>query len=249
MAYNSSMPCRIGCSGYFYRHWRGRFYPPEMPMNRWFAHYASHFDTVEINASFYRFPTRDGVRRWKRQAPAGFVYAVKAPRVITHLRRFHHCDEEMARFSEVLHELGSALGMTLFQMPPGFRFSEQNLERIMAALPSGLPCALEFRHISWWNDAVWRACEARGALFCSVHAPELPDEIVPVSGRIYLRFHGIPWYRHDYSDEELAAWAARIRASHAGDCWIYFNNDMDAAAPRNALTLAAMLAGEDDDAH
>ena len=247
-SYNHDMGYRIGCSGYFYRHWRGRFYPEELPMNRWFEFYARHFDTVEINASFYRFPTPVSVRRWRKQAPRGFVYAVKAPRLITHLRRFRDCEDPMRQLRQALDELGAALGMVLFQLPPTFDYSEERLERIVTVLPAQLPSAIEFRHASWWREAVWAELDRRGILFCSVHAPALPDELVIVGERLYLRFHGIPWYRHDYSPGEIRDWAERIRRSGVREAWIYFNNDTDAAAPRNALALRSELERERADA-
>ncbi len=234
----------VGCSGYFYRHWAGRFYPDGLPMHRWFAHYASVFDTVELNASFYRFPTPAAARRWRRQAPEGFLYAVKAPRVITHLRKLAHCDEHLARLRDALEELGDKLGPVLFQLPPKFEHCDEHLERleVLTALPWTV--AVEFRHPSWWREDVHRWLDERGLIFVSVDAPELPDRLLPCAQGIYLRMHGRPWYRERYTDDALTRLTRRLKDAAPRRAWIYFNNDHDAAAPDNARTLARMLAGE-----
>jgi len=236
------MLVRIGCSGYYYRGWAGRWYPKGLSARRRFVWYAEHFDTVEINASFYRFPTGSAVSRWIKQAPVGFIYSIKAPRIITHRKRFHDCARQIADFYEVLAPLSDRLGCLLFQMPPTFPFSEENLGRILVGLRPGFRNVVEFRHASWWKQKVYQALERAGAIFCSVHAPRLPDEVIVCNGFAYLRFHGDPWYRHDYSDKELAEWTARLRISGAKIIWIYFNNDAGAAAPRNARRLRTLLA-------
>ncbi len=236
------MNTRIGCSGYYYRGWAGLWYPDGLPAHRWFAWYADHFDTVEINASFYRFPTDSAVSRWMRQAPDGFVYSVKAPRIITHRKRFHDCARQLADLYEILAPLGDRLGCLLFQMPPTFHFNATNLGRILAGLCPGFRNVVEFRHASWWNRDVFQAIEDSGAIFCSVHAPGLPDDMIVSHGDLYLRMHGDPWYRHDYSDKELAGRADRLRMSGAKTIWTYFNNDAGAAAPNNAHRLRELLA-------
>lgn len=236
-----AMEIRIGCSGYYYRHWKGRFYPEEMPASRWFSFYAGHFDTVEINASFYRFPTIKAVQRWATQAPEGFVYSVKAPRLITHLKRFHGCEALLDNLYTVLEGLGERLGCILFQTPPGLDFSIEALDRLLAAMHTDFRNVIEFRHPDWWRHEVHEALRARGIGFCSVHAPGLPDEMVVTSEEAYIRMHGIPWYAQDYSKEELERLAGRIRTLDAKRVWVYFNNDRDGFAPANATTLKATL--------
>jgi uncharacterized protein YecE (DUF72 family) len=236
------MDAQIGCSGYFYRGWAGTWYPTALKTSQWFRYYAERFDTVEINATFYRFPTESSVRRWVRQAPEGFAYSVKAPRPITHRKRLQGCAAQIAAFYDTLAPVGDALGCVLFQLPPSFHYTEDNLARLVAAMRPGWRNAVELRHASWWCTPVYTAFAQAGITFVSVHAPKLPDELVVTAGLVYLRLHGVPWYAQDYSEDELRAWAERIRATGVTRCWVYFNNDVGAHAPHNAIALRRLLA-------
>lgn len=233
---------RIGCSGYFYRGWQGLWYPAELKASQWFSFYAEHFDTVEINASFYRFPTASACRRWRRQATSGFVYSVKAPRIITHLKRFRNCTQLIHDFYKVLgDELGPATGCVLFQLPPSMHYKQETLELILTQLEPDFRNVIEFRHSSWWCDEVYTALTRAGIAFCCVHAPGLPADIVTTAPHLYLRFHGIPWYAQDYSEAALQTWAERLKAADCETAWIYFNNDTAAYAPKNASRLRQIL--------
>jgi uncharacterized protein YecE (DUF72 family) len=236
------MDVRIGCSGYYYRHWQGLWYPEDLPTSRWFAFYAGQFDTVEINSSFYRFPTAATVRRWLRQAPEGFVYSVKAPRLITHLKRFHDCAPLLDDFFGVLAKLDAHLGCVLFQLPPSLHYSPETLDKILGAMQPDFRNIIEFRHAGWWRPEVFAALHEKQIGFCSVSAPGLPDDLHVTAPDVYLRLHGDPWYAQDYSEAELAAWATRLRAVDAPRAWIYFNNDHHAFAPANAAALHRLLA-------
>lgn len=231
----------VGCSGYFYWGWRGRFYPEEMPPAKWLDFYARHFRTVELNSSFYRFPTHKTVSRWRRQAPSGFVYTVKAPRRITHIERFAEPASVTALY-QVLAELGEHLGAVLFQLPPSLIYEPKTLTKILELLDPGFDNALEFRHPSWWREEVYDALDGAGAIFVSVSAPQLPADYVETAGKAYLRFHGAKtWYRYEYGSAELADWARRVLAGGASKVYAYFNNDPNAAAPRNALEFEKLL--------
>ena len=233
----------VGCSGYFYWGWRGLFYPEEAPPSRWFEFYARRFDTVEMNSTFYRFPTEATVKRWLKKAPESFRFTVKAPRRITHIERMKE-PASVAKLYAVLRALGDHLGAVLFQLPPGFHYSEEHLERVLAPLDSGFDNALEFRHPSWWRGEVFEALDAAGAIFVSVSAPDLPDDYVETAGRAYLRFHGrTAWYRYRYDEAELKEWASRVRTGSAKTVYAYFNNDPEAAAPANALRFRELLEG------
>jgi len=224
--------CRVGTSGYFYRGWRGVFYPEDLPLSEYFAYYQRHFDTVEVNASFYRFPTRETVRRWYREAKGGFLYAVKAHREITHQTRFKK-PERVRAFYEVVADLGEKLGPVLFQLPPSFRYSEENLDRLLSAMDPSFKNAVEFRHASWWDEAVYRALREAKVAFVSVSAPGLPEAFVDTAFA-YLRFHGrTAWYKDDYSEEVLRAWAERAKGHRP--LFAYFNNTDRGHAPKNAL--------------
>ena len=233
----------VGCSGWFYWHWRGQFYPRELPTNLWFEHYANHFRTVELNAPFYAWPTVATILTWLRQAGRRrFIYTVKACELITHVTRFTGTQRLVQDFGLIAKLLGHRMGCFLFQLPPSFHYTPARLKRIVTQLDPSLRNVVEFRHRSWWNESVYAAFRRRGIIFCSASGPRLPDELVRTADDVYLRFHGVKrWYRHDYSKEELATWADRIRASGAKRVWAYFNNDRDGYAIKNARELMRQL--------
>lgn len=233
----------IGCSGWFYWKWRGLFYPSDMPTGRWFNHYANAFDTVEINASFYSWPTIANVNAWMRQARSrNFTYTVKVCELITHIKTFRGTKTLVKDFGMIADILGDRMGCFLFQLPPSYKYTKRRLDSILSQLDPMRRNVVEFRHKSWWNETVYRGFREAGAIFCSCSGPRLPDELVKTADEIYVRMHGPErWYRHNYSDKELRVWAERIRASGASRAWIYFNNDNDAYAIDNAKTLRRLL--------
>lgn len=237
------MQVHVGCSGWFYSHWRGLFYPPQEPTTKlWFGYYANVFRTVELNAPFYRWPTPATVRRWRKEAPPGFVYSVKVNRQITHARRMVRCRKRVADFYGIANLLGEKMGCFLFQFPPSYRYTPARLKTLVTQLDPARRNVVEFRHRSWWRSAVYRAFADRGISFCAVSAPRLPEEFPADQKLLYVRFSGkTQWYRHDYSAEELAGWAERIRRSGAEEVWIYFNNDRQGFAIKNALALRRLL--------
>jgi uncharacterized protein YecE (DUF72 family) len=237
------MRIHVGCSGWFYSHWRGIFYPrQEATTKNWFGYYANVFDTVELNAPFYRWPKPATVRRWQRDAPPGFSYSVKVNQAITHERRLVRTKKLVEEYYQTVGALGGQLGCFLFQFPPSYRYTAARLRSIVTQLDPAQRNVVEFRHRSWWLEPVYRALAERGIAFCAVSAPRLPDTIPPAQRRLYVRLSGrTRWYRHDYTREELTDWAGRIRASGAEDVWIYFNNDRDGYAIKNALMLRRML--------
>jgi uncharacterized protein YecE (DUF72 family) len=233
----------VGCSGWYYWHWRGSFYPEDLPGGAWFAHYANTFDTVELNAPFYSWPTIATVATWTRQAGGrDFVYTIKVNELITHIKRFARTATLVKDFGFIADLLGSHFGCFLFQLPPSFKYSAPALQRILKQLDLRRRNVVEFRHASWWNEKVFKAFRENNTIFCSVSGPRLPDELVKTADDIYIRFHGTArWYRHDYSAEELAVWTRRIRESGARHVWAYFNNDREAYAIANARELIRQL--------
>ena len=233
----------IGCSGWFYWHWRGGFYSTDLPTTRWFKHYADHFKTVELNAPFYSWPTPATVRGWLRQVVRRrFVYTVKVSELITHVKRFTGTKMLIRDFGHIADLLGPHMGCFLFQLPPSFHYSRARLHRILSQLDQDRRNVVEFRHRSWWQEHVFAAFRASGTIFCSCSGPRLPDGLVKTADDVYVRFHGVrQWYRHDYSIEELAVWARRIKASGARRVWVYFNNDRDGNAIKNARALLRQL--------
>lgn len=236
-------PVHVGCSGWFYWDWRGRFYPPSLPTKKWFDHYASRFDTVELNAPFYSWPTVATVKSWLRQAGRRrFVYTVKASELITHVKRFSGTKRLIEDFGYIADLLGRRMGCFLFQLPPSFQFTPARLKRILAQLDPGKRNVVEFRHRSWWNEEVYAAFRKSGVIFCSCSGPKLPDELIKTADDVYIRFHGTKkWYRHDYSKEELAVWVERIRSSGATEVWAYFNNDREGYSIKNSRELLRQL--------
>jgi uncharacterized protein YecE (DUF72 family) len=235
--------CHIGCSGWFYWHWRGGFYPEELPTNQWFHYYASHFDTVELNAPFYSWPTVATVKSWLRQiGRKKFIYTVKVSELITHTKRFRGTKELIRDFGYIADILGPRMGCFLFQLPPSFHYTPARLKNILAQLDPARRNVVEFRHKSWWNEKVYAAFTKTGTIFCSCSGPKLPDELIKTADDIYVRFHGkAKWYRHNYTTEELAVWAKKIKQSGASRVWAYFNNDRDGYAIDNAKQLLRLI--------
>ncbi len=233
----------VGCSGWFYWHWRGIFYPADLPTSSWFKHYAKGFQTVELNAPFYSWPTTAAVQTWVRQAgDRDFIYTVKVSELITHVKRFVGTKTLVRDFGHIADLLGPRMGCFLFQLPPSFRFTPERLERIICQLDPTRRNVVEFRHRSWWDERVFAAFRETGSIFCSCSGPRLPDDLIKTADEIYIRFHGInQWYRHDYSLPELTVWAERIRASGATQVWAYFNNDRDGHAIKNARELLRLV--------
>jgi uncharacterized protein YecE (DUF72 family) len=233
---SSQQHFHIGCSGWYYWHWKGLFYPEDLPSGRWFDHYASKFRTVELNAPFYSWPTVATVKTWVRQARRRkFVYTVKVSELITHTKRFVGTKTLIRDFGLIANILGPRMGCFLFQLPPSFHYTPAALKRIVSQLDPECRNVVEFRHASWWNETVFKAFRKTGTIFCSCSAPRLPDQLVMTADDVYVRFHGTTrWYRHDYTRQELSIWAKRIHDSGAKRVWAYFNNDRGGFAIKNA---------------
>ena len=235
---------RIGCSGWQYRHWRGDFYPIGLPANRWLGHYASTFDTVEINNSFYRLPEAATFAAWARRVPTRFVFAVKASRFLTHMKKLKDPEEPLDRLLTRARALGRRLGPILYQLPPGWKADRGRLEHFLQSLPRGHRHVLEFREPSWYEADVIRLLEKHGVALC------LHDMRGSATGRrragpfVYVRFHGpTGTYAGGYSRDRLAGWAAWLNEQRAAgaDVYAYFNNDVGGHAPRDAVTLRRLM--------
>jgi uncharacterized protein YecE (DUF72 family) len=235
---------RVGSSGWIYPHWRGRFYPEKLAVKRWFAFYAEHFDTVEVNNSFYRLPKPETFDAWAAQAPASFRYAVKANRYLTQAKKLKDCEEPMARMMPAFRHLGETLGPVLYQLPPRFKLNLDRLEQFLELLPKDVVNVFEFRDNSWHDDAVFSLLERYGASFCAHDMPGSNSPDLAVGPVAYVRFHGGEgkyWGR--YSDAALLRWTdwMMAEARKGREVWAYFNNDAEAHAIQDALTLKAML--------
>ncbi len=232
---------RIGTSGYEYADWKGRFYPPDLARREWFSFYAATFDTVEVNASFYRLPSSEVFDRWRARAQAGFLYALKFSRYGTHLKRLLDPEQTIGLFLERAERLGPHLGPVLVQLPPRWKVDAERLDRFLQAAPRRHRWAVELRDPSWLHPDVYTVLERhRAALVVHDLLPRHPR--VPTAGWTYLRFHGVA-YGGSYSPQKLAAEARRIRAElGAGrDVYAYFNNDRRAAAVHDARRLRRLV--------
>ncbi|MDH7600863.1 MAG: DUF72 domain-containing protein [Armatimonadota bacterium] len=235
-----------GACGWNYWHWRGVFYPEELRTWDWLGYYAQFFDTVEINASFYRLPERKTFERWRKATPDGFVFAVKASRYLTHVKKLVDPEEPLQRLLEHSEGLGEKRGPILFQFPPSWEIDLDRLEQFLRILPPGLRTAFEFRNSTWHTEELWDLLSRYGAAYCMMDSPGLPLHIRRTADFAYLRMHsGGEEQRGNYTDEALAVWAERIRRMlEDGDFYVYFNNDIHGYAVQNALTLRKMVLGE-----
>ena len=235
---------RIGCSGWQYKHWRGDFYPAELPTSRWFAHYARTFDTVEINNSFYRLPPAETFAKWREQAPSRFLYAVKASRFLTHMKKLKDPDDPLARFFDNAKQLGPRLGPILYQLPPRWPLNLERFEIFLRALPHGYRHTVEFREPSWYDERVYELMRRHHVALCLHDMQGSATGKIVVGPFIYVRFHfGTKKYGGAYSDERLDDWAEWLSARVAEGLHVfgYFNNDTGGHAPRDAVRLRARI--------
>ncbi len=232
----------LGCSGFYYNHWRGKFYPEKLAKTKWLDYYTHYFDSLEVNNTFYRYPSPKLLEGWYNKTPPNFTFALKANRIITHLHKFNQTEQYTENFYKLAFLLKEKLLCVLFQLPPFVHKDMGLLEKIAAQLDDKVMNVLEFRHESWWNSEVYDYMDKRGIVFCSVSASELPEKPVMTGPAVYVRFHGKNgWYKHNYPDEKLAGWAQRIKRLGAKRVLCYFNNDYNANATRNCLTLKKLL--------
>jgi uncharacterized protein YecE (DUF72 family) len=236
---------RIGCSGWNYADWRERVYPKGLPARRWLEHYATLFDTVEINNTFYRLPTRKSVQAWVDVSPPGFLFAVKASRYLTHVKRLSDLDQGPRRFYACIGPLESSpkLGPVLWQLPANFHRDDDRLSQALERLPPGRHC-FEFRHESWFTGEVYALLREHDVALVIGDHPERPFQAHELTTDwTFVRFHyGSRGRNGNYSDAELETWARRIRQwRRRVDVFAYFNNDWEGYAVRNGLLLKRLL--------
>src|SRR6516225_5571773 len=194
----------IGCSGFHNKDWRESFYPKGLPQKKWFNYYCSQFNSLELNTTFYRFPTQQLLQRFYDESPPAFKFSVKVPRLITHYKQFKKTESLLDDFYHCVEGLKEKLGVVLFQLPGRIMFSEKLLEWINKSLDSRFNNIIEFRHASWWNEYVFYKLATKNITFCGASIKGLPDELVNNSHIIYYRFHGIEKsYYSEYSDEQI----------------------------------------------
>jgi len=237
------MDWHIGCSGFHYKDWRGKFYPEKLAVKNWFDYYCEHFRTLELNVTFYRFPQLSFLQNWYQKAPADFRFSVKAPKAITHFKQFHDTARMINDFYGTINDgLQEKLGAVLFQMPPRFSYNEERLERIINSLNPSFNNVTEFRHVSWWCEDVYKALADNNISFCGQSHPLLPDDVIINTASVYYRFHGVPnLYRSPYSEEFLQKVVDAAKSNEkVKQGWFYFNNDYDAVGVRNAKEMLGL---------
>jgi uncharacterized protein YecE (DUF72 family) len=224
------MRLSVGTSGYSYAEWKGSFYPEKLPAREMLAHYATRLPAVEINNTFYRMPRRDVLDTWREQVPAGFRFAVKGSRRITHIKRLADVGEPLSYLLEATARLEEHLGVILFQLPPYMKKDLERLETFLAELPAGTRAALEFRHGSWHDEEVIAALSAAGVALCiaDTDTGDAPP-IVSTASHGYLRLR-----RPDYDDDALARWAERIGEQSWEEAFVFFKHEEAGAGPRMA---------------
>jgi uncharacterized protein YecE (DUF72 family) len=236
----------VGTSGWSYQHWEHVLYPPGCPPAERLTHYVREFGTVELNASFYRWPGQHSFAGWRRRLPAGFVLSVKAPRGLTHGKRLYAPEPWIARLAGCWHELGERRGVLLVQLGPGQERDDARLEYFLARVPTWMRVAVEFRHRSWHDAPVFEILQRYGAGYCVLSGANLPCVLRATAPFVYVRLHGPDHrslYAGSYSDTDLRWWAARVcEWQGAGrEVFVYFNNDGGGNAVRNARTLRSLL--------
>jgi uncharacterized protein YecE (DUF72 family) len=229
----------IGTSGFSYAPWRGSFYPEKLPAGRMLSYYAERLDAVEINNTFYRMPSADALAKWAAETPAGFRFALKSPRRITHERRLADVADSLTRLHEVATTLGERLGPVLFQLPPFLRKDVPLLSAFAAQLPAGMRAAVEFRHASWFVPEVYDVLRARDAALCLAESEDLATPVEATATWGYLRLR-----RQDYGEPELGAWAERARAQSTvwQECYVFFKHEDEGKGPKLAARFRELLA-------
>jgi len=243
-----SCEIRIGTSGFHYKHWVGRFYPPATPAGKMLAYYVQHFDTLELNNSFYRLPQPEAFDRWREATPPGFVFAVKASRFLTHNKKLKDPENSLDLLLPRVERLKEKLGPILFQLPPRWKVNHERLEQFLRILPRKFRYAFEFRELSWISESTNALLERFNAAFCIYELAGYETPLSLTADFAYIRLHGpaAGKYQGDYSDERLEKWARQIEnwAKKMKAVYIYFDNDQEAYAARNAAKLRKLLPGK-----
>lgn len=227
----------IGCSSYATSSWQPLFFPEGLPKKQWFTFYCEHFNTYELNSTFYRFPTLNNLESWYDKAPDGFIFSIKVPKTITHIKRLKDCRDEIEKFYDVaLKGLKDKLGGVLFQLPPSFSYSPERLGLVIAACNPEFTNVVEFRHESWWRQDVMETLRNNNITFCSVNYPKLPTDIIKTTLTGYVRMHGNPkLFYSEYTKEQIEVLYTGTKSQHFDQAFIYFNNTASTAGIINAL--------------
>lgn len=231
----------IGCSGWSYKDWKNVFYPDDLPTPNYFTFYANYFNTVEVNSSYYHFPSDTTLQSWLKRAPKNFKFTFKVSREITHIKKMRGAQELITQFYGMQDILQDQLGCFLFQFPPSIRYTKDNLEHILAHLDPRYKNVLEFRHTSWWAPEAIKQIKDHHITFCTVSGFGLPENLNITDGMAYIRFHGKPPYSGCYTEHTLSLWADKVKKSGVKQIYAYFNNTIAARAVENASYFKRLL--------
>jgi len=233
----------IGTSGWSYYHWTGIFYPEGLEKKAWLSYYARWFNTVEINSTFYRLPFKNVVKGWKNKVPENFTFAVKGSKTVTHNKRLKNAKEDVDKFIDRISLLESNLGVVLWQLPPSLKKDKALLEDFLKVLPKNMRHSIEFRHKSWFDDEIYSVLEDHDIAFCIVDSKKLKSPWIKTASFVYVRFHGPEkLYASEYSEEYLKNIAEKLLEMNV-ESFIYFNNDFEGYAIKNARFLKEILCG------
>lgn len=238
------MKFRVGCSGFYNRHWKGIFYPEGLRQRDWFTFYANQFNALEINTTFYKFPEASRLEAWYHLSPDDFKFCVKAPRLITHFKKLNQCEKLFDDFYlACVSGLQHKLGCLVFQFPPLFSFSRERLELIECSLHPGYRNVVEFRHESWWNEEVYARLKGSRIIFCTPSHPQLPDQLVTSTNIAYLRMHGKEkMFYSKYPQKKLREIASDLSSKKDIDeAWVFFNNTASTAGIENAIEFKNII--------
>jgi uncharacterized protein YecE (DUF72 family) len=225
------MKIHVGTSGYSYKEWKGKFYPEKIPPQAMLGFYSGRLGTVEINNTFYHMPTENVLKSWSEQVPNDFVFALKAPQVITHLKRLRDVEEETGYLFRTLSVLGRKLGPVLFQFPKSFRANPKTLEDFLALIPGNVSCAFEFRSTTWFEAGIQDILSRKGCSLCTADSDENPaHEIIPTAPWGYLRLR-----RSDYTEADLSQWMERIVSQKWKQAFVFFKHEEEAIGPETAI--------------
>lgn len=229
---------RAGTSGWHYKHWIGPFYPPKTPVSKMLEFYAQHFDTVELNNTFYKLPTEPALLAWQSGTPKNFCFALKGSRFLTHMKKLTDAGRGIDRFFDCANLLGKKLGPIVFQLPPNFGINPERFEAFLEALPRGHRYAFEFRDQSWNDPAIFALLRRHRAACCIFDLAGFQSPLEITADFTYIRLHGPGGkYQGSYSDAALRAWAKRLKEWNLRASYVYFDNDQSGFAAQNALRL------------
>lgn len=232
----------LGCSGWSYNHWINEFYPKDLERTKWLPYYAKSFNTVEINMSFYRFPWPNMVKGWYNKTPKDFKLTFKANRQITHIKKLKNVKTPINKFYKLADLAKEKLGCILFQLHPRIAYNKKLLTKFVKQLNPKYNNVIEFRNQTWFNNECYDILKKNNITYCIVSSPKYPEHFKTTSKIAYLRLHGREgWYKYNYTKKELKEIASKLKKLKYQDLYVYFNNDFNANAIRNCLSLKRVL--------